>query len=87
MKPITVNASEDLYREFKVYARQQDRKTAELVREAMELYRETKIRDSGARSLRADLSKRLILLNSSRKCASLFITTASLESPAGEVGE
>ncbi len=52
MKPITVNVSETTYREFKAYARQQDRKTAELVREAMELYRETKIRDSGARSLR-----------------------------------
>ena len=52
MKPITVNVSETTYREFKAYARQQDRKTAELVREAMELYRETKIRDYGARSLR-----------------------------------
>lgn len=52
MKPITVNVSESTYREFKDYARRQDRKTAELIREAMELYREKKIRDSGARSLR-----------------------------------
>lgn len=52
MKPITVNVSESTYREFKDYARRQDRKTAELIREAMELYREKKILDSGAYSLR-----------------------------------
>jgi hypothetical protein len=53
MKPITVNVSESTYREFKDYARRQDRKTSELIREAMELYRESKIQDSGATSLRA----------------------------------
>lgn len=52
MKPITINVSESTYREFKEYARRQDRKTAELIREAMELYREKKIQDSGATSLR-----------------------------------
>ena len=52
MKPITINVSEITYREFKDYARRQDRKTAELIREAMELYREKKILDSGAYSLR-----------------------------------
>lgn len=52
MKPITINVSESTYREFKNYARRQDRKTAELIREAMELYREKKILDSGATSLR-----------------------------------
>ena len=53
MKPITINVSESTYREFKEYARRHDRKTAELIREAMELYREKKIQDSGATSLRA----------------------------------
>jgi hypothetical protein len=52
MKPITINVSESTYREFKEYARRQDRKTAELIREAMELYREKKIQDSGVTSLR-----------------------------------
>jgi hypothetical protein len=52
MKPITVNVSESIYQDFKEYARRQDRKTAELIREAMELYREKKIQDSGITSLR-----------------------------------
>ena len=52
MKPITINVSESTYREFKNYARRQDRKAAELIREEMELYREKKILDSGATSLR-----------------------------------
>jgi len=52
MKPITVNVSEVTYSDFQKYAKQQDRKTAELIREAMELYRETKIHDSSTRSLR-----------------------------------
>jgi len=51
MKPITINVSESTYREFKKYARRQDRKTAELIREAMELYRREKIRDSELCSL------------------------------------
>lgn len=52
MKPITINVSESTYSEFKEHARRQDRKTAELIREAMELYREKKICDSASRSLR-----------------------------------
>jgi hypothetical protein len=51
MKPITVNVSEPTYRDFQDYARRKDRKTSELIREAMELYREQHIRDSGTRSL------------------------------------
>lgn len=52
MKRITTNVSESTYREFKEYARRQDRKAAELIREAMELYREERIQDSCRRSLR-----------------------------------
>jgi hypothetical protein len=52
MKPITVNVSESTYMDFKKYAKRTDRKTAELIREAMELYREKKIKDSVSRSLR-----------------------------------
>ncbi|HAV12470.1 MAG TPA: hypothetical protein DCX06_03085 [Opitutae bacterium] len=52
MRPITVNVSESTYQEFKDYARRQDRKTAELIREAMELYREKKIQNTGVSSLR-----------------------------------
>jgi Arc/MetJ-type ribon-helix-helix transcriptional regulator len=39
MKTITVNVSEPIYGEFQDYARKMDRKTSELIREAMELYR------------------------------------------------
>lgn len=52
MKPITINVSESTYKEFREYAKRQDRKTAELICEAMELYREKRIQDSGAQSLR-----------------------------------
>lgn len=40
MKTITINVSEPVYRAFRQYARQHDRKTSELIREAMEDYRE-----------------------------------------------
>ncbi len=50
MKTITLNVSEPVYADFQRYAREKDRSTAELVREAMETYRETKIRPP--RSLR-----------------------------------
>ena len=40
MKTITVNVSEPVYGEFQDYARKVDRKTSELFREAMELYRQ-----------------------------------------------
>jgi hypothetical protein len=52
MKPITINVSESTYLEFKEHAKRQDRKTAELIREAMELYREEKIGESNSQSLR-----------------------------------
>ena len=52
MKTITINVSEPTYRQFQAYARRKDRKAPELLREAMELYREQNIQDSGARSLR-----------------------------------
>lgn len=50
MKTITVNVSETVYADFQRYAEQQDRATAELIREAMENYRQAKIRP--IRSLR-----------------------------------
>jgi hypothetical protein len=50
MKTITVNVSEPVYADFQRYAEQQDRATAELIREAMENYRQSKIRP--VRSLR-----------------------------------
>jgi len=52
MKTVTINVSEPVYREFQEYARRKDRKTAELIREAMEQYRENTIGQSQARSLR-----------------------------------
>lgn len=50
MKTITVNVSEPVYADFQRYARELDRPTSELVREAMEAYRQAKIRP--VRSLR-----------------------------------
>lgn len=40
MKTITVNVSEPVYEEFQRYAQKTDRKTSELIREAMELFRQ-----------------------------------------------
>lgn len=39
MKTITVNVSEPVYDAFRDYAKKVDRKTSELIREAMEMYR------------------------------------------------
>ncbi len=44
MKTITINVSEPVYADFQKYAREKDRPTSELIREAMEAYRETRIR-------------------------------------------
>lgn len=44
MKTITVNVSEPVYRDFQEHARVNDRTTSELIREAMELYRDQHIR-------------------------------------------
>ena len=40
MKTITVNVSEPVYDEFRLYAARMDRKASELIREAMEEYRQ-----------------------------------------------
>lgn len=40
MKTITINVSEPVYEEFQAHARRQDRTAAELIREAMEAYRQ-----------------------------------------------
>ncbi len=40
MKTITINVSEPVYDEFRQYARKVDRKASELIREAMDLYRQ-----------------------------------------------
>ncbi len=50
MKTITINVSEPVYADFQRYAEQQDRPASELIREAMEAYRQSRIRP--ARSLR-----------------------------------
>jgi hypothetical protein len=42
-KTITVNVSEPVYQDFQAYAKQRDRKASELIREAMEQYRQTHI--------------------------------------------
>lgn len=52
MKTVTLNVSEPVYREFQQYAKQKDRKTSELIREAMEQYRENTIASSQSQSLR-----------------------------------
>ena len=43
MKSISIYVSEKTYTEFKKYAQAQDRPVAELIREAMELYRDRTI--------------------------------------------
>jgi hypothetical protein len=40
VKTITVNVSEPVYEDFQQHARKVDRKASELIREAMELYRQ-----------------------------------------------
>lgn len=42
MKPVTLYVSESLYEKFQLNAEKQGRKTAELIREAMESYAEEK---------------------------------------------
>lgn len=51
MKAITVHVSEPVYREYQALAKKTDRKAAELIREAMELYLETKIRQKPTHSV------------------------------------
>ncbi len=52
MKTITINVSEPVYRDFQDHARRQDRNASELIREAMELYREKRIVPTRSTSLR-----------------------------------
>jgi hypothetical protein len=52
MKTITVHVSEPVYREFQEFAKRTDRKTSELIRDAMELYRQQKIRRTATHSVR-----------------------------------
>ncbi len=40
MKTITINVSEPVYEDFRQHARKTERKASELIREAMELYRQ-----------------------------------------------
>jgi hypothetical protein len=44
MKTISVNVSEPVYEDFMEYARKQDRTAAELIREAMEQFRNERMR-------------------------------------------
>ena len=43
MKTITINVSERVYEQFQSYAKKVDRNTSELIREAMEEYRQAHI--------------------------------------------
>jgi len=58
MKHVTINVSEPVYKEFKEYAKRQDRTTSGLIREAMEMYlrervhRETSVQDLSPLSMR-----------------------------------
>ncbi len=44
METVTLSVSEPVDADFQRYAQEQDRPTSELLREAMELYRQAKIR-------------------------------------------
>ncbi len=44
MKTVTINVSEPVYRDFQRFAEENDRTSSELIREAMEDYRERRIR-------------------------------------------
>lgn len=48
MKTITINVSEPVYEEFREYARAADRSTSELIRQAMEEFRDRRIRHQGS---------------------------------------
>jgi hypothetical protein len=66
MKTISVSVSEPVYLDFLEYARRTDRTAAELIREAMELYRAQRI--AGRKSVRTlapiDLGKIIAPLDS-----------------------
>lgn len=48
MKTITINVSEPVYVDFKRFAKENDRTTSELIREAMDQYRDKKIQRSSS---------------------------------------
>ena len=48
MKTITINVSEPVYFDFQRFAKENDRPTSELIREAMDQYREKKIQGRGS---------------------------------------
>ena len=48
MKTITINVSEPVYVDFQRFARENDRTTSELIREAMDQYRDKKIQRSSS---------------------------------------
>jgi predicted transcriptional regulator len=48
MKTITVNVSEPVYQDFQRHAETSDRTASELIREAMEEYRDRKLRRKGS---------------------------------------
>lgn len=48
MKTITLNVSEPVYREFQAHARAHDRTASELVRQAMEEFRQRHMRAGGS---------------------------------------
>jgi hypothetical protein len=50
MKTITVNVSEPIYHDFQRHAETTDRTTSELIREAMEEFRDRKLRRRGSLS-------------------------------------
>lgn len=52
MKAITVHVSEPVYRDFQEHAKRTDRKTAELIRDAMNRYREQEICPRASHSIR-----------------------------------
>jgi predicted transcriptional regulator len=51
MKTITINVSDPVYRDFQEHARRVDRTASELIREAMELYRDQRIAWKGTATL------------------------------------
>lgn len=48
MKTITINVSEPVYVDFQRFAKENDRTTSELIREAMDQYRDKKIQKSSS---------------------------------------
>lgn len=51
MKTITIHVSEPVYREFQEFAKKTDRKTSQLIRDAMDLYRKQRMREKPSHSL------------------------------------